>query len=146
MVTANYLGNFEIQGFVGYTVSKTATAITAGDILSLVSNKWQTAPVSASAPYAVARETKAAGDPTISVAFAGIGYIKADGTINPYAPLKISAATIGEAIAATIGTDAYDKIFGRYLGKENEGGGAGEEASAAADGDTIRIYFNGGAA
>lgn len=144
--SANFLGSAEPhQGKVDQQVSKgTSAGIVKGDLLTLSSNKWVTAPASASdGPFAVALETKAASDPTIHVLFKGIVYVTADGVINPNAVIKNSTATAGQVVAATVGTDAYSKIVGIYLAHENEGDGE-TEATAAADGDVIRILLGGG--
>ena len=145
MVSANFLGSPEPgQGSVIVQASKgTAAGITKGDLLTLSSNKWVTAPAAATAgPYAVALETKATADPTIKVLLKGIVYVTFDGVVNPNSPVKNATATAGQVIAATIPTDSYSHIVGIYLGKENEGDGI-REATATADGDVGRILLGG---
>jgi hypothetical protein len=145
MVAANFLGNYEIQGSVIIQAEKgVAAGITKGDIVALTSNKWVTAAVSASAPFGLAVvRSRLTADVDVTVGRGNlIGYTVADGAINPNQPLKISAATAGQVIAATIGTDAYDKIVGIYLAKENEGDGF-TMPTAAADADTIRFQLGG---
>ena len=143
-VSANFSGSIEPgQSSVIVQGSKTAAAITKGDLLTLSSNEWVRAPAAATAgPYAVALESKAAADPTIKVALRGIVYVIADGAINPNSPVKNATATAGQVIAAAVPTDSYSHIVGIYLGHENEADGK-TEATAAADGDTIRILLAG---
>lgn len=143
-VSANFLGSAEpTQGHISQQVSKGASGITKGDLLTLNTNKWVTSPAAATAgPYAVALETKAASAPTIRVLFKGIVYVTADGVINPNSPVKNATATAGQVIAASIPTDTYSHVVGIYLGHENEGDGK-NEATAAADGDVIRILLGG---
>jgi hypothetical protein len=138
--SANFLGSAEPhQGKVDQQVSKTAAAIVKGDLLTLSSGKWQTAPAAATdGPFAVALESKAATDPTIHVLLKGIVYVTADGVIVPNTYIKNATATAGQVIQGSA-ADAYSKIVGIYLGHENEGDGK-NEATDAADGDVIRIF------
>ena len=144
-ISAKFLGSPEPgQGSVIVQASKgTSAGITKGDLLTLSSNKWVTAPAAATAgPYAVALETKATADTTIKVLLKGIVYVTSDGTIAPNSPVKNATATAGQVIAATVPTDSYSHIVGIYLAHENEGDGK-TEATASADGDVIRVLIGG---
>lgn len=140
MVSANFPGDFEPQGAMVVVASKTAAAITKGDVLNLSSNKWQRAATSSSGPFAVALETRVSGDATVRILLRGIVYVVANGTINPNSSLVVSAATAGQVQATA--TPFALGVVGKYLGKENEGDGV-TEATAAADTDVIRIDFGG---
>jgi len=156
-VTANFLGSYEEQGAVVIQASKGGSAITKGDIVALSSNKWVAAPTASDGPFGVACETKASGDATIKVLLQGIVYVTSDGTINPNNYLMMSASTAAQVIvyaktAASASVtqsdinnarDEWSSIIGIYLAKQNEGDGS-TEASACADGDTIRIFLNPG--
>ena len=145
-VSAKFAGDHEQQGAVVLQQSKGASAIAKGDVLSLSSNKWVTAATNAAGPFAVAKETKASGDATISILFQGIVYVVADGTINPNNRVQVSGSTAGRVIVsadagATQGqTTNFQRNVGIYLGHENEGDGV-TEATACASGDTIRILL-----
>lgn len=144
-VTANFLGSPEPgQGSVIQQVSKgTSAGITKGDLLTVSSGKWITAPAAATAgPYAVALETKVAADITIKVLLKGIVYVTADGAITVHSPVKNATGTAGQVIAAVVPTDSYSHIVGIYLGHENEGDGK-TIATDAADGDVIRVLVGG---
>ena len=140
MVSANFPGSYEPQGAMVVQASKTAAAITKGDVLSVSSNKWVRATTSAAGPFAVALETRVSGDATVRVLLRGIVYVVANGTINPNASLVVSAATAGQVQATA--TPFASGVLGKYLAKENEGDGS-TEATAAADTDVIRIDFGG---
>lgn len=151
-----FAGQVEPGAVTKIQASKGASAITKGDICSLSSNKWIRAPTSARGPFAVALETKASGDPTISLLLEGITYVVANGVINPNARIMVSTSTAGQAMAYVASTlsgsvttgdviKARDEFLvpcGQYLAHENEGDGI-TEATDAADTEKIRVWFKG---
>jgi hypothetical protein len=151
-----FAGQVEPGAVTKIQASKTAAIITKGDICNLSSNKWQTAPTSGKGPFAVALETKAAADPTISLLLEGIVYLKAQAAVNPNARIMVSGTTAGQFIAYVASTlsgsvttgdviKARDEFLipcGSYLAHENEGDGS-TEATACADTEIVRCWFKG---
>ncbi len=142
MVTsANFAGDYEPnQGVITLQAEKTGSGITKGNVINLSSNKWQTASTSGGGPFGVATKTAAASDSTVQFILKGIVYVVADGVIQPNQPVVVSASTAGQVQSTA--TPAVDGVVGIYLGHENEGDGE-TVATAAADGDTIRIWLGG---
>lgn len=143
-----------------------------GDVCTVQSNVWATATTSGAGskgPFRVAvsgsgytstgASTIQTTDTTFSALVDGFVYVTADGTIQPGALVTpAGASTAGRVIAYTAtsvatGTtpaagdvvaarDEYRLVCGVYEGHANEGS-VNAPATAAAQGDVIRIRFRG---
>lgn len=144
----------------------TSSAPAIGDVLTVQSNVWATAPTSAGlGPFRVCvgktgpTPAPANADPSVSAVIEGIVYVTADGTINvgslvttngattagrvvAYTPTSVATGTTPAAGDVVKARDEYRQSCGTYLGHENEGGFT-SVPTAAAQGDIIRIHFRG---
>lgn len=143
-----------------------------GDVCTVQSNVWLTATTSgagALGPFRVAvsgsgytttgASTIQTADTTFTALVDGFVYVTADGTINPGALVTPSGATTGGRVVAYTPTsvatgttpvagdvvkarDEFKLVCGVYEGHANEGS-VSSPATAAAQGDIIRIRFRG---
>ena len=138
-------GSVETVNFSAQKYNKSTSAqIGLGKVAildtSLTPDGWKQADAAgANGPFVVAVNDLAA---TTDTYFTGATapatvLVEAGGALEPGAIVKVDAA--GDVVAATVGTDAEVKFVGKYLTKEGE-----SDASAAADGDIVRIKLGGG--
>lgn len=144
-----YAGTYHPQSEPVLLAKVTGAAIAKGDVLEYVpgSDAYRTAATGSQAGlFAVA--TKAAIDTATEVEAVTSGPVSviADGAIGYGAAVKVSAATAGQVIEATVSgatPDAYNFVVGTYMGKggDNIRNGKGGFPDAA-DGDVIIIDLN----
>lgn len=147
---ADYPGNYHLsQAEPEFLPKTTGAAIARGDVLEYVpaSDAYRTAATSSQAGiYAVAVKDAASADTSVEAVVSGIVTVTADGAIGYGGMVKVSGATAGQVVEATVSgatPDAYTFVVGRYMGKvgDNVRNGKGGFPDAA-DNDVIIIDLN----
>ena len=111
--------------------NKSAAAWAQGDALYQVSNAWVKCPTTATtSPFAVAADTRAAGDAKGPVINDGVVSMTAGATITVGKYVQSDTTTAGRVMewAGTL----MNAIIGRYLGKPNQVDGKTVQTSAVA--------------
>lgn len=166
VAAGDYLQGAELISEPKATSGGIAT-IAIGDVLSVdVTHVYRTAPTSAAlGPFRVCVgktgpiPAPVVSDTTVSAVKKGVVYVTADGTINPgdlvtpngvttagrvitYVATSVATGTTPNAGDVVAARDEFRRVCGTYLGHENEGGFSAP-ATAAAQGDIIRIELRG---
>jgi hypothetical protein len=155
MASGDQAGDYEPGALNMELRKKTGAATVKGQVLSTDASTGGlvTAPNSgALGPFYVAVRSGASADTIQNAGVEGIYYLVADGAIHPNQLVMPSTTTAGRVIAyaatgsptAGTATTEFRMICGTYLGKVDENDGK-TVATDAAQGDIIRVSFEGGA-